>query len=102
MDELLEVVTIECVGIYDGLLNVRGEGMSVGMVCGEVGVVEGGMLWISAKLNTARANRIGDDSNKVMWFAWMGIHLLLLCDASGLEFLMRADGWDFDVRLMRS
>ena len=95
------MVTIESMCIDDGLLNGGKEGKSVGVICLGMGVVKGSVEGVSAELITTGADSIGDNVRKMVWFTRMSIHLRLLCDAGGVEFVLRADCRDFDVGLVR-
>ena len=95
------MVTIEVVCTDDGLLNGGREGVSMRVIGREMGEVEGGVEWVSVELDTTRADGVHDDGGKVVGFTWMGIHLGLLGDAGGLEFLLWASCRDFDGGLMR-
>ena len=101
LDELVEVVLIEVVCINDGLLSVGREGVSMRVIGREMGVVESGVERVGMKLDTTGADGVSDDVGKMVRFTWMGIHLGLLCDACGVEFLLRADRKDFYGGLVR-
>ena len=95
------MVTIEVMCIDDGLLNVGREGVSMRVISREMGVVESGVERASTKLDTTWTDGISDDLGKMVRFTWMGVHLGLLCDAGGVEFLLRADRRDFYGGLVR-
>lgn len=57
---------------------------------------------VGAKLDATGTDCILDDCGKVVWFARMCVHLLLLGDASCAEFLLGGDGRNFNGRLMGS
>ena len=76
--------------------------MCIWVICREMGLIESSMEGVCAELDATGAYSILDDGGEMVWFTRMGIHLGLLGDSSGLEFLMRSNGWDFDGGLVWS
>ena len=95
------MISIEVVGIDDGLLDVRREGVSMGVIGCEVRVGECSVLRIRVEVDATGSNGIPYDVCEVVRFAWMCIHLGLLGDLGCPEFLVRTNCRYFDWCLVR-